>query len=170
VTCQLVHIEELCKKQSRLASAFQLRIRLLWSVKRVITYLLTRLIWVAQGRKGPSACPAEAELQAGDLVRVRSEEEIRKTLDPWGECKRCVFVPEMYQYCNKTYRVFKNVSNFYDEVKQRMCRCRGVVVLTGVTCSGERRALPNACDRNCFLFWQTAWLEKIEDVGDPGGI
>ena len=56
-----------------------------------------------------------SSLKAGNLVRVRSKEEIRATLNPWGQLKGCMFMPEMLPYCGTTQRVLKRLERFVDE-------------------------------------------------------
>jgi len=101
------------------------------------------------------------EIKAGDLVRVCSKKDINNSLDNWRRYKGCSFMDEMYQYCGRTFKVLKVVRNFYDEVNQRLVKCRDVLILEGVICSGRRTLYREKCDRNCFLFWHTVWLDKI---------
>ena len=49
--------------------------------------------------------------QTGDLVRVRSREEVLATLDPFKELKGCAFLPEMYQYCETQQRVLRSMQH-----------------------------------------------------------
>ncbi len=99
-------------------------------------------------------------LQTGDLVRVRSREEIDLTLDPFKELKGCAFLPEMYQYCGTQQRVLKAMQRFMDERDYKLKKVRGVILLQNVICTGTPTF--GACDRCCFLFWREEWLEKIE--------
>jgi len=103
---------------------------------------------------------ASAHLEAGDIVRVRSKEEIRATLNHWGEAKGCGFMPEMEQFCNTTQTVFKVVRRFIDERDYQAKRVKGIVLLHGVLCQGIAPYGP--CDRSCFFFWREEWLEKID--------
>jgi hypothetical protein len=100
------------------------------------------------------------KLQAGDLVRVRSFEEIQATLNPWKELKGCAFLPYMRDFCGTTQRVLKPVERFLDERDYKVKRTRGVVLLENVICSGT--PVFGQCDRGCHLFWRIEWLEKIE--------
>jgi hypothetical protein len=56
--------------------------------------------------------------------------------------------------------VLKVVERFYDEVQGRMLRCKNVVFLDGVYCDGSGHPDTHGCDRTCFSFWRTEWLEK----------
>lgn len=95
----------------------------------------------------------------GDLVRVRSSEEILSTLDPFKELKGCAFLPNMKEYCGTEQRVFKVMRAFLDERDYKVKRVRGIVLLENVICHGTPAFGP--CDRCCFLFWREEWLEKI---------
>ncbi len=104
--------------------------------------------------------PEPRPIQPGDVVRVRSEAEIRRTLDAERKTRGCTFQKEMFACCGKEYRVFKRVDRFYDEAKQKMCKCRNIFLLEGSCCDGKTAYL-RPCGRNCFYFWQSAWLEKV---------
>jgi hypothetical protein len=98
-------------------------------------------------------------LQPGDLVRVKTKNEIQKTLNRWNQLGGCGFMEEMWPYCGTTQRVFKRVSRFLDERDYRIKKSRQVVILEGVYCTGTIDF--GRCDRSCFLFWREEWLERI---------
>jgi len=155
---------ELAEKNSNLDNLIQSRIKIIWSAKKRLNFLknrLTRLVARSKNLSVPSTL-RHSEIKAGDLVKVLPEVAIRSILDDWGATKGCGFTPDMYKCCNKTYKVLKKVDYFYDEVKQKMCRCRNLVLLENAVCSGKRKVFPADCDRNCFLFWHTSWLEKLD--------
>jgi len=98
-------------------------------------------------------------LTQGDLVRVRSHDEIQSTLDPFKESKGCAFLPDMYQYCGTRQRVLRSMQHFLDERDYKLKKVRGVILLENVICNGTPTF--GKCDRCCFLFWREEWLEKI---------
>lgn len=100
-------------------------------------------------------------LKMGDLVRVRSREEIISTLDPFKELKGCAFLAEMYQYCDTQQRVLKSMQHFMDERDYKLKKVHGVILLENVICNGTPTF--GACDRCCFLFWREEWLERIAE-------
>jgi len=104
--------------------------------------------------------PKRVSLAAGDLVRVRSEEEIRATLNAWNELKGCMFMDAQRQYCSTTQRVLKPVERFVDERDYRVKKAKGVVLLDGLICEGTPDY--GRCDRACYYFWREEWLEKID--------
>ncbi len=103
-------------------------------------------------------------LKAGDLVRVRSEEEIESTLDHHHKHKGCLFMYEQRPYCNTEQRVLKVMERFVDERDLKVKKCKGIVLLEGNMCPGTRGW--GRCDRACFMFWREEWLEKIDTVLD----
>lgn len=115
----------------------------------------------------PPAAPLEApELAAGDLVRVRSAEYIQRSLTD-GRLRGCAFGQGMFQYCGRELRVARVVERFFDEARFRMLKARRMVLLEGVHCDGSNLPDTQGCDRMCFYFWRTEWLEKVEPRQPP---
>ena len=130
-------------------------------IKRLVKAALAwRKRLTGRGRVSAEKIPPAAQLQAGDLVRVRSREEIEATLDPFKELKGCAFLEYMWEYCGTTQRVLQPVERFLDERDYKVKRARGVVLLEGVICRGT--PVFGRCDRACHLFWRAEWLEKTE--------
>jgi hypothetical protein len=107
------------------------------------------------------ATTSAVEINTGDLVRVKSIEEIKQTLDANGFCRGCGFLEPMVRYCGQEVRVAKRVDQFFDEARWRMLKCRGIVLLEGIYCDGSGHPATIGCDRMCFFFWRTDWLEKV---------
>lgn len=130
---------------------------------RFIDWFMERL---AQARPVADSGKQGTGLRAGDLVRVRSVEEIRATLNHWGSLKGCVFMPnEMSKYCDTTQRVLKRMERFVDERDYKVKKSNGIVLLEGLNCQGTTDF--GRCDRNCFFFWREEWLEKTGGKDDP---
>lgn len=99
-------------------------------------------------------------LLAGELIEVRSREEILSTLDQSGKLNAMPFMPEMLQYCGKRFRVFKRADKTCDNIKEwSLRRAKNAVHLTGVRCDGS---LHGNCDAGCLIFWNEAWLKKVD--------
>ncbi len=144
-----------------------------WYLRRRTRHLFIKLRRLAArltGRRPVPASPSPAgpapELRAGDLVRVRTAEYIRTTLDGGGAYRGCGFGSGMFQYCGKEFRVVKVVARFFDEGRGRMLKSRNLVLLDGVHCDGASSPDTLGCDRMCFYFWRTEWLEKVETPAD----
>jgi hypothetical protein len=111
---------------------------------------------------GPATPIVAPDLEVGDRVRVRSLEDIRSTLDERGYLKGCGFAYGQQQFCGRAFRVVKRVNHFFDEARARMLRGHNLVLLDGVYCEGENCEWTRGCDRMCFYFWRSEWLEKVE--------
>ena len=62
------------------------------------------------------------------------------------------------------------VDRFFDERRWRMLRAHGMVILEGVHCDGASLPDTAGCDRMCFYFWRSEWLERIARGSPaPGG-
>ena len=59
-------------------------------------------------------------LQPGELVRVKSKEEIVKTLDTHNANRGMSFDGEMVPYCGREARVLRRVEQIIDEKSGRM--------------------------------------------------
>lgn len=103
--------------------------------------------------------PSVIHLKSGDMVRVRSLEEIQNTLNPFNELKGCAFLEDMKRYCSTQQRVFKVLERFLDERDYQVKKAKGIVLLEGVYCQGT--PVFGRCDRSCLLFWREEWLEKL---------
>lgn len=100
--------------------------------------------------------------RAGMRVRVRAREQIEKSLDENGALKGCSLVEPMYAWCGQEVTIAKVVERFFDEKQWRMRRCKNLVALDGVHCDGSGHPDTMGCDRACYFFWRTEWLEVVE--------
>jgi hypothetical protein len=100
-------------------------------------------------------------LQPGEIVEVKSEEEIRRTLDANGRNRNLGFMPEMWSYCGQQLPVLKRVEKICLENEPRTVRRLGnTVILEGAFCKGSGIG----CDRACFYFWRECWLKRVSNV------
>jgi hypothetical protein len=125
-------------------------------ISRVIYYI--RKIITKQKRLRPEE---KLDLKPGDRVRVKTKKEIESTLDSRRRYQNCLFMDEMGDCCGKTYTVLKVVHHILDEKDLVMRRTKNMVILEGLKCPGTRPF--TECDRSCYFFWKTAWLEKIKE-------
>ncbi len=102
-------------------------------------------------------------LQPGEIVEVKSEEEIRRTLDASGKNRNLGFMPEMWSYCGRRLPVLKRVEKICLENEPRTVRrLENTVILEGAFCKGSGIG----CDRACFYFWRECWLKRTSSFGD----
>lgn len=99
----------------------------------------------------------------GDLVEVKSPDEILTTLDANGTLDNLPFMPEMIEHCGKRFRVSRRVTKVCTSgagSTMRSFRNDDVVFLEGLRCTGAEH---DGCEKACMLFWREAWLRKVED-------
>jgi len=100
----------------------------------------------------------------GDLVEIRSLEEIERTLDESGCLDGLPFMPEMGKFCGRRIRVFRCVDKILDFGRSwRLRRLEDAVLLTGLRCDGGAHG---GCQASCYLQWKAAWLKPVRD--EPG--
>jgi hypothetical protein len=105
---------------------------------------------------------ARLNLRVGELVEVRSEEEILATLDDNGELDALPFMPEMLQYCGKRFTVYKVANKLCDTMTMTgMRRMHDAVHLAGVRCDGQAHG---GCQTACLVYWKEAWLERTDGL------
>jgi hypothetical protein len=103
----------------------------------------------------------EPRLRAGQWVEVRSKEDILRTLDRRAELDSLPFMPEMFQYCGRRFRVFKRAHKTCDPPNGMGARkMANAVHLTGLRCDG---AAHGGCQAGCLIFWKEAWLKPVDD-------
>lgn len=97
--------------------------------------------------------------KAGDLVEVRSREEILATLDARGRLDGLPFMPEMLQYCGRQFRVGAVAHKACDMIVRpgSARRLDRTVHLTGLRCDGSAHG---GCQAECNLYWKDAWLKR----------
>jgi hypothetical protein len=110
----------------------------------------------------PTAEPASGVFTPGEVLQVRSVEEIQATLDATGRCDGLIFMEEMKGFCGRQFVVKKKVKMFFDERSHRMLRMkRNRYLLEGAICHGTHAYAMEGCDRCCFFFWTDRWLRKL---------
>jgi hypothetical protein len=103
----------------------------------------------------------------GDLVEVRSAEEILAGLDSRGEHDSLQFMPEMLQYCGRTFRIDKIAGKTCDTVNwSGMREMQNTVHLADARCDGQAHG---GCQAGCLIFWKTSWLKPATGDGAVSG-
>jgi hypothetical protein len=130
-------------------------------------YLPPRLRLIRGGQKFPfvlgqlSRTPkATLDLQPGELVRVKSKEEILATLDRNATNRGLSFDAEMLKYCGTQARVLRRVERIIDEATGKMLSFNSdCIVLEGVICAAD---FHQYCPRSIYPYWREIWLERVE--------
>jgi len=145
-----------------------------YSPKEYLSYILGRLyrktlkkILGMVIKKKPAQKPlvsvAGLDLQPGELVEVKSADEIRATLDDLGKTRGLFFMPGMWEYCGQRLRVLFRIDRMMSEKTGDIRNLKQTVILDGVTCDGKAHS---GCQRGCYVFWKDTWLRRIEE-GEP---
>jgi hypothetical protein len=104
----------------------------------------------------------ELSLQPGELVEVRSKEEIVATLDTRNRNRGLSFDSEMLRYCGGIYRVFRRVRHIVDEKTGKMLHMKyPCIILEGVWCRSDYHRF---CPRAIFHYWRESWLKRAAEV------
>jgi hypothetical protein len=99
-------------------------------------------------------------LKVGDLVEVRSADEIMATLDERGEFENLPFMPEMLKFCGRRLTVNKVAHKLCDTINgSGLHKMENAVHLTDARCDG---AAHGGCQTACLLYWKEAWLTRVE--------
>jgi hypothetical protein len=107
--------------------------------------------------------PEPLGLQPGDWVRVKSAEEIGKTLDANGTTRGLAFTAEMLASCGRTFRVKQRVDRIVDERTGKMLHfTNDCIILEGSVCTGDNVPGRWFCPRDGYPFWREAWLERVD--------
>lgn len=108
------------------------------------------------GKRVQYRAEEELGLQPGELVEVKSEREIRETLDERGLQRGLLWMPNMARFCGKRYKVRKRVETIMLESTGQLRKVRNTVLLEGVMCEDLY-----SCDRSCFHYWREVWLRRV---------
>jgi hypothetical protein len=110
-------------------------------------------------RKTPSAV---LNLQSGELVQIKTHEEILQTLDTSNKNRGLRFDVEMVKYCGGIHRVDRKVGKIIDEKTGKMMELHNdCLILGGVNCIGDYHQL---CPRSSLPYWREIWLKRVEEI------
>jgi hypothetical protein len=99
----------------------------------------------------------------GDVVRVRSKEEIARTLDTAGKNRGLWFDREMLRLCGQTTTVTGTVERFVDEGSGRLVELKSdCYILEDSVCLGEEMAVKCLCPRRILPWWRGCWLDSVD--------
>lgn len=99
------------------------------------------------------------DLQPGEWVRVKSAEEIGKTLNRDYRNRGLYFDREMLRYCGQTARVLRRVDRIIEETTGRMITMKTpCVILADAVCVAD---FHRSCPRAIYAYWRESWLERV---------
>ncbi|MBV9544698.1 MAG: hypothetical protein JOY61_10000 [Chloroflexi bacterium] len=122
-----------------------------------------------RGTRSKSTRDRALHIQPGEVVRVKSREEIAATLTPDSKTRGLWFDHEMLPFCGGTYRVRRRVSRIIDERSGEMIELKSdCLTLENVVCSGEHSTARWFCPREIYPYWREAWLERVTPEQEKG--
>jgi hypothetical protein len=95
----------------------------------------------------------------GDVVRIRSVDEILSTLDHDNTVNNLLFMPEMLKYAGREFRVEASAHKTCDGAGG-IREMDNTVHLEGVKCDGSAHG---GCQAGCKLFWREEWLTPASE-------
>ena len=96
---------------------------------------------------------------SGQMVEVRTAQEILATLDPDGCFDGMPFMPEMAAFVGRPMKVFRRADTTCVE-GFGLRKLNDTVLLESARCDG---AAHDGCQRNCLMFWKEAWLRPEDE-------
>lgn len=115
---------------------------------------------IPEGKPTPAAT---LNLQAGELVRVKTHDEILKTVDAASKNRGMYWDAELVPYCGGTYRVLKRVTKLIDEKTSKMVEMKTpCFILDTVVCQARFSPCRMLCPKAMYPYWREIWLERVE--------
>jgi hypothetical protein len=120
---------------------------------------------VGKLEKGQTPKGGNLNLQPGELVRIKSKDEIVATLDKANRNRGLSFDAEMAEFCGRTARVLKRVTKIIEEANGEMVEIKSdCIMLDGVFCTGDHHLF---CTRAIMSYWREIWLERVDPNDAP---
>jgi hypothetical protein len=108
------------------------------------------------------------DLRPGELVRVKSHEEILNTVDTANKNRGMYWDAELVPYCGGTYRVLRRVSRLIGERTGKMLEMKSAcIALDSVLCQARYSSCRMFCPKGMYPYWREIWLER---VGEPSAV
>lgn len=105
------------------------------------------------------------DLMPGELVEVKSSEEIRQTLNRKGCNRGLRYDHGLNQFCGTRHLVRDRLDKIIVESTGRMAKIEGTVTFEDTTCQCHMTAF-GGCVRQDLVYWREAWLNRLEQTED----
>lgn len=150
----------------------------LYKLRRLPTgYRLTRSIYARahawlRGRPDPHPRPGiqgkaptpvvDLALQEGELVEVRSLDEINATINETFRNRGLYLSADDTRHCGHRGRVSRRVTRIINERTREMMEfTTPCIVVEGANCLGEYAEKRLLCPRRINSYWREAWLKRV---------
>jgi hypothetical protein len=102
-------------------------------------------------------------LQPGELVRIKSHDEILKTLNSASKNRGLYWDAEEVPYCGGIYSVLKRVTKILDEKTGKMQTMKTpCILLDSVVCQSRYSYCRMFCPRSIYAYWREIWVERVD--------
>jgi hypothetical protein len=102
-------------------------------------------------------------LRPGEMVRVKTYEEILKTVDVSNRNRGMYWDAELVPYCGGTYKVLGSVSRLIGERTGKMQEMKNpCIILDSVVCQARYSSCRLFCPKSIYPYWRESWLERVE--------
>jgi hypothetical protein len=101
-------------------------------------------------------------LQPGELVRVKSHEQILQTVNIANKNRGMHWDAELVPYCGGTYKVLKRVTKIISERTGKMQEMKSpCIILDSVVCQARYSSCRMLCPKGMYPYWREIWLERV---------
>lgn len=133
------------------------------AIKSIINSPIRKIKSTTLFRGSLKKTPTESlNLQPGEVVEVKSYEEILKTLDESGRNRGLSFYFGMKEHCGRKYKVNNRLEKMINEATGEMMVIKNSVTLEDVICEYEYRLF--GCPRQRFHIWREIWLKRVDSL------
>jgi hypothetical protein len=108
---------------------------------------------------GTGARTPIVDVAPGQVVEIRSKDEIMPTLSSENRNRKLWFDPEMVPHCGKRAPVNRHVQRIIDETTGKMIKLSDCVALDNIVCQGIYHRF---CPRSLDQYWRSAWLRPLD--------
>lgn len=116
----------------------------------------------------PDGQPTPTEilnLQPGEWIEVRSQDEIRTSITFNGLNRGMRYDQEMSKYCGNRYRVQRRVERLISEQTGKMVVMKNPCIqLEDVYCRAQCTTKRIGCPRASNTYWREIWLRRVPDT------
>jgi hypothetical protein len=115
---------------------------------------------IPQGARTPNV---DLGLKPGELVKIKSYDEILATLDEGLLNRGMCFDAEMVPFCGGTYKVLDRINTIINEKTGKMQHLKNeCIMLENVVCKACYAKYRAFCPRSIFPYWREIWLERVK--------
>ncbi len=117
--------------------------------------------FISEGKPTPLGT---LNLQPGELVRVKSHEQILQTVNTANKNRGMYWDAELVPYCGGTYKVLKRVTKLIGERTGKIEEMKNpCIILDSVVCQARYSSCRMFCPKGMYPYWREIWLERVPE-------